>query len=245
MVTAGHSACGPVTAMRSLSSALGNRHDQEGAANPRPGGGGRRDGHDRRHPGRGRPGHADGDQAPARPPHPAWAGCHRGGHRIRPSGPGGVRRHADRESRKASAPDGKEGSAARSRPPRPRGGHRGSPRTAGAWPGPAPGRHPTGRRSRPARQRGAFRPSARAEPDERLLTGRAHRRAQRGPGPPDLGRRGHPGDPADRGTRPGSGCIGARIPAAASWLPAGYESERSRAGATRPGWPAGTSRAAA
>src|SRR6266849_1387243 len=44
MVTAGHLACGPVTAMRSLSSALGNRHDQEGAARHRPVGGGRRNG---------------------------------------------------------------------------------------------------------------------------------------------------------------------------------------------------------
>jgi len=209
MVTAGHSACGPVTTMRSLSSALGNRHDQEGAASPRPGGGGRRDGHDRRHPGRRRPGHADGDQAPARPPDPARAGCHRGGHRIRPGGPGGVRRHADRGSRKAPVPDGQGRSPARRRPPRARGGHPGSRQTTGAWRGPAPGRHPAGRSSRPTRRRGAFRAAARAEPDKRLLTGRAHRRAQGWPRPPDLGRRGHPGDPADRRTRPGSGTIGA------------------------------------
>src|SRR5436190_20531802 len=57
-VTAGHLACEPVTAMRSLSSALGNRHDQEDAARHRPVGGGRRDGHDRRHPGGRRRGHA-------------------------------------------------------------------------------------------------------------------------------------------------------------------------------------------
>ena len=209
MVTAGHSACGPVTTMRSLSSALGNRHDQEGAASPRPGGGGRRDGHDRRHPGRRRPGHADGDQAPARPPDPARAGCHCGGHRIRPGGPSGVRRHADRESRKAPVPDGQDRSPARRRPPRARGGHPGSRQTTGAWRGPASGRHPAGRRSRPTRRRGAFRAAARAEPDERLLTGRAHRRAQGWPRAPDLGRRGHPGDPAHRRTRPGSRTAGA------------------------------------
>ena len=251
MVTAGHSACGPVTAMRSLSSALGNRHDQEGAASPRPGGGGRRDGHDRRHPGRRRPGHADGDQAPARPPDPARAGCHRGGHRMRRGGPGGVRGHADRESGKAPAPEGQDGSPARSRPPRPRGGHPGSRQTSGAWHGPASGRHPAGRRSRATRRRGAFRAAARAEPDERLLTGRAHRRAQGWPGTPNLGRRGHPGDPADRRTRPCAGSTGARsirpgrISAVASWLSAGYEPGRSRPGAVRPSRPAGAAHAAA
>ena len=185
MVTAGHLACGAVTAMRSLSSALGNRHDREGAASHRPVGGGRRDGHDRRHPGRRRPGHADGDQAPACSSDPAGAGRHRGGHCVRPGGPGGVRHRADRGSRRAPAAEGQDRSPARSRPPGPRGGPPRAWRVTGAWQGRAPGRHPARRRPRPARRRSAFRAAAAAEPDERLFTGRAHRRAQGWPWIPE------------------------------------------------------------
>ena len=267
MITAGHLACGPVTAMRSLSSALGNRHDQEGAASRRPVGGGRRDGHDRGHPGRRRPGHADGDQASACSSDPARAGRHRGGHCVRPGGPGGVRHRSDRGKRKAPAAAGQDGSPARSRPPGPRGGPPSAWQVTrawqvtGAWQGRARVRHPGRRRAHRARRRSAFCAVAAAEPDERLLTGRAHRHAQGWPWIRDAGRRGHPGDPAYRGTRPGSCRAGSgssswraepgpavprpRRTSVTSWLPAGYEPGRSRAGAVRPGRPAGASHAAA
>ena len=121
MVTAGHLACGPVTAMRSLSSALGNRHDQEGAARHRPVGGGRRNGHDRRHPDSRQRGHAHGDQAPARAYDPARTGCRGGGHRVRAGGPGGVRHRADRGSGQVPAAGGPGGSPSRRSPSRTRG----------------------------------------------------------------------------------------------------------------------------
>ena len=261
MITAGRLACGPVTAMRSLSSALGNRHGQEGAARHRPVGGGRRDGHDRRRPGRCRPGHADGDQASACSSDPAGAGRHRGGHCVRPGGPGGVRHRSNRGSRKAPAAEGPDGSPARSRPPGLRGGPPRAWQVTGAWPGRAPVRHPGRRQARRARRRSAFRTAAAAESDERLLTGRAHRRAQGWPWIRCAGRRGHPGDPTHRGTRPGScragsgrsgrrGEPGPAVPrpgrtSVTSWPPAGYEPGRSRAGAVPPGRPAGPSHAAA
>ena len=191
--------------MRSLSSALGNRHDREGAASHRPVGGGRRDGRDRHHPGRRRSGHADAGQAPACTSDPAGARRHRGGHHVRAGGPGGVRHGADRGSRKAPAGEGPDRSPAGSRPS---GFREGIPRAwpvPGAWPGPAPGRHSAGRRPRPARRRSAFRPAARAEPDERLHAGRAHRRAQGWPWTRKAGRRGPPRDSALRRDRPRSG----------------------------------------
>jgi len=251
MVTAGHLACGPVTAMRSLSSALGHRHDQEGAAGHRPVGGGRRDGHDRRHPHGRRRGHADGDQASACSCDPARAGRHRGGHRVRPRGPGRVRHRPDRGSREAPAAGGQGGSPAGSRPPGPRGGlPRAWPGT-GAWPGPAPGRRPASRRSRRPRRRSTVRSAPRAEPDERVLAGRAHRRAQGWPRTRSARQPGHPGDPAHRRTRrgtrasPGPAVLRqAWSAAAASWLPAGNEPGRSGPGAVRTWRPAGASDAA-
>jgi len=228
MVTAGHLACGPVTAMRSLSSALGNRHDQEGAARHRPVGGGRRNGHDRRHPDGRQRGHAHGDQAPARAPDPARTGCRGGGHRVRPGGPGGVRHRADRGSGQVPAAGGPGGSPSRRPPSRTRGLPRAWPVT-GARQGPGPARcsagrcsagrcsagrspagrcsagwSPVGRRPRRARRRRAFRAAARAEPHGRVLTGRAHRHARGCPCTRNAGRPGHPGDPAYRGTRSGS-----------------------------------------
>jgi hypothetical protein len=191
--------------MRSLSSALGNRHDREDAARHRPVGDGRHDGRDRHHPGRRRSGHADAGQAPACSSDPAGARRHRGGHHVRPGGPGGVRHRADRGSRKAPARERPDRSSARSRPPRFRDGLPQARPGTGAWPGPAPGRHPARRRSRPTRRRSAFRAAVRAEPDERLHAGRAHRRAQGWPWTRKAGRRGHPRDPAPRRDRPRSG----------------------------------------
>jgi len=290
MVTAGQSACGPVTTMRSLSSALGHRHDQEGAASHRPGGGSRRDGHDRRDPGSRQRGPADDDQAPARSSVQARVGCRRGGHRVRSRGPGGVRPRTHRRSRKAPAAGGKGGSPARSRPP----GARGVPRAGqvtGTRRGPAPGwrpvsqrpvsqrpvgrrpvgrravsrrpvsQRPVGRRSCHPRRQSAFRAATRAEPDERVLAGRAHRRAPGWLPPRNAGWPGHPGDPAHGGTRPGSGRADprssggrmdpgpallrlARTSAAAARLPARDEPGRSRPGAVRTWRPAGAARAA-
>ena len=290
MVTAGHLACGPVTAMRSLSSALGNRHDQEGAARHRLVGGGRRDGHDRRHPGGRQRGHAHGDQAPARAHDQAGTGCCRGGHRVRPGRPGGVRQAADRWIGPVPVAGGTGGSPARSLPPRARGGLPRAWPVTGARQGPGPGRRPAtrdsaarcrtgrcsatrcsagwcsagwfsvdwcsaGRRPRRARRRGALRAAARAEPHECVLTRRAHRHARRWPRARNAGRRGHPGDPAHRGSWAGSRRAGSRgtrrrarpgpaalwpgrTSAAAPRLSAGNESGRPRPGAPWPGWPA-------
>ena len=229
MVTAGHLACGPVTAMRSLSSALGNRYDQEGAARHRPVGGGRRNRHHRRHPDSRQRGHAHGDQAPARAHDQARTGCRRGGHRVRPGGPGGVRHRADRRSGQVPAAGGPGGSPSQRPPSRTRGLAR-AWQVTGARQGPdtgrcsagrcsagrcsagrcSAGRRPIGRRPRRARRRRAFRAAARAEPHERVLTRRAHRHARGGPCPRNAGRPGHPGDPAQRGTRSGSRRAGSR-----------------------------------
>ena len=218
MVTAGHLACGPVTAMRSLSSAPGNRHDQEGAARHRPVGGGRRNGHDRRHPDSRQRGHAHGDQAPARAYDPARTGCRGGGHHVRAGGPGGVRHRADRGSGQVSAAGGPGGSPSRRLPSRTCGLPR-AWQVPGARSGPDPDRgsagqcsagrcsaerSPVGRRPRRARRRHAVRAAVRTEPHERVLTGRPYRHARRWPCTRDAGRPGHPGDPAYRGTRSGS-----------------------------------------
>ena len=275
MVTAGHLACGPVTAMRSLSSALGNRHDQEGAARHRPVGGGRRDGHDRRLPGGRRRGHAARDQAPARAHGPARTGCRSGGHRVRAGSPGGVRHQADRGSGPVPAAGWPGGSPSRRPPSRTRGLQR-AWQVSGARPGPGPDRgtagqrsagrysasrcsarrSPVGRRPRRARRRRAVRAAARAEPHERVLTGRPYRHAGRWPCTRDAGRPGRPGDPAYRGTRSGSWRAGAggsnrrarpgpaalglgRTSSAAPRLPARNEPGRPRLAAPWPGRPAG------
>ena len=232
MVTAGHLACGPVTAMRSLSSAPGNRHDQEGAARHRPVGGGRRNGHDRRHPDSRQRGHAHGDQAPARAYDPDRTGCRGGGHRVRAGGPGGVRHLADRGRGQVPAAGWPGGSPSRRHPSRTRGLSRAwpVPRARQGW-GPdrgtagqrsagrrSAGRRSAGRRSagrcsagrrpvgrpRRARRRHAVRAAARAEPHERVLAGRPHRHARGWPCTRNAGRPGHPGDPAYRGTRSSS-----------------------------------------
>ena len=305
MVTGGHLACGPVTAMRSLSSAPGNRHDQEGEARHRPVGGGRRNGHDRRHPDSRQRGHAYGDQASARAYDPARTGCRGGGHRVRAGGPGGVRHRADRGSGQVPAAGGPGGSPSRRPPSRTRGLPR-AWQVPGARPGPGPdrgtaarcsagrcsagrcsagrywagrywagrywagrcsagrcsagrcsaGRGPVGRRPRRARRRRAVWAAARAEPHERVLTGRPHRHAWRWPCTRDAGRPGHPGDPAYRGPRSGSWRAGSggsnrraragpaalglgRTSAAAPRLPARNEPGRPRLAAPWPRRPAG------
>jgi hypothetical protein len=248
MVTAGHLACGPLTAMRSLSSALGNRHDQEGTARHRPVGGGRRDDHDRRRP---------GGYAPARA-HDQAGTCGRGGgRRVRPGRPGGVRHGGDGQVPVAGEPGG---SPPRSPPPRYSAARYSAARYS-ATRRPAArrssARRGAGRRARRARRRGAFRAAAPAEPDERVLTRRAHRSARGEPRARNAGRPGHPGDPAHRGTRAGSRRAGSRgsrrrarpgtaalgldpTSASAPRLPAGNEPRRrSRPDATRPGRPAG------
>ena len=214
MVTPGHMACGAVTAMRSLSSALQLRHHQEGAARHRPVGRGCRDGHARRHLGGRERGHAALDQASACPHGPAGAGCGRGGRRVRPGGTGGVRHHADRGIGKvpavhgpAGSPEGRRPPAARGRVPRAR-QVTWARKVSGTGPreGPGPGgRSARGRRSRRARWRSACCPIARAEPHERVLTGRPDRRAQ---GRARAGRPGHPGNPADHRIRAHRGRAG-------------------------------------
>ena len=296
MVTAGHLACGPVTAMRSLSSALGNRHDQEGEARHRPVGGGRRNGHDRRHPDSRQRGHAHGDQASARAYDPARTGCRGGGHRVRAGGPGGVRHRADRGSGQVPAAGGPGGSPSRRPPSRTRGLPR-AWQVPGARQGPGPDRGTAGRCSagrcsagrcsagrcsaggpwrasagRPLggpaagvcspgghAGRGTAAPvgaAARAEPHERVLTGRPHRHAWGWPCTRDAGRPGHPGDPAYRGPRSGSWRAGSggsnrraragpaalglgRTSAAAPRLPARNEPGRPRLAAPWPRRPAG------
>jgi len=264
MVTAGHLACGPLTAMRSLSSALGNRHDQEGTARHRLVGGGRRNGPGRRHPG----GHA-----PARAHDQAGTRRRRGGCRVGPGSPGGVRHRGDGQIPVAGGPGG---SPAGRPPPRARGFPR-AEQVVRARQGAGPARYSAarysaarysavrrssarrcaGRRARRARRRSAFRAAAPAEPHERVLTGRAHRPARGKPRARNAGRPGHPGDPAPRGTRSGSRRAGSwssrRRPrpgtaapgpgptsASAPRLPAGNEPRRrSRPDATRPGRPSG------
>ena len=113
---------------------------------------------------------------------------------------------------------------------------------AGAPPGPAPRWRPGRRqRSRRSRRRSAFRSAARAEPDERVLTGRPARRAQGWSRARDARRPGHPGNPADRrtaaapeppgapapGAGPGSASPGAPAPGA----PGGRSQDRPS-----PGW---------
>ena len=189
MVTAGHLACGPVTAMRSLSSALGNRHDQEGAARHRPVGGGRRDGHDRRLPGGRRRGHAARDQAPARAPDQAGTGCCRGGRRVRPGGAGGVRQAADRWIGPVPVAGGTGGSPARSLPPRAGGGRPRARQVTDPRQGPAPGRRRSCRRrpdwSRSDRSRSGRRSRP---PATRPSAGRRCPRPSRPQGPGPLSR---------------------------------------------------------
>jgi hypothetical protein len=84
MLTAGHLACGAVTAMRWLSSASSYRYHQKDATCRHPVGGGRRDGHAWRHSGGPGHGHAARDQASRRRRDAPGARCGRGGHRVRP-----------------------------------------------------------------------------------------------------------------------------------------------------------------
>jgi hypothetical protein len=82
MVTAGHIACGPVTAMRWLSSALSHRR-QEYATSRHPVGCGCRDGHGRRRSGHPGHGHTARDQAPGERYDPPGPRCGRGRCRVR------------------------------------------------------------------------------------------------------------------------------------------------------------------
>jgi hypothetical protein len=231
--------------MRSLSSALQNRHHQEGATSHRPVGGGCRDGHARCHHGGRERDHAVPGQASARPLSPAGTGRDHGGHRVRPGGPGGVRHRADRDRGKVPAVGGYGGSPER-RPPAvsgiPRAGQIIGPRQiAGVRRGAAPGWRSARRQPpRRARRRSAFGPAACAEPDERVFPGWPDRRAQGRPRAGVAGRPGHPGNPADRRAGPGSaarraepGPAAARLgrSPASSWLPAGDGSREPRPGA--------------
>ena len=83
MVTPGHMACGPVTAMRWLSSALSYRRRQEDATSRHPVGCGCRDGHGRRRSGHPGHGHAARDQALGRRYDPLGSRCGRGRYRVR------------------------------------------------------------------------------------------------------------------------------------------------------------------
>ena len=267
MITAGHLASGPATAMRSLSSALGNRHDQEGAASRRPVGGGRRDGHDRGHPGRRWRGHADGDQASACSSDPARLAVIAAGIAFGLGGPGGVRHRSDRgEAAKALAAEGQDGSPARSRPARTRrppvgmAGHRGDHSGHGkdglGSGTPAGGGHtardgaarsarspllnptyvdpPGGLIDVPRDGHGSGTPGGEDIPEILRTAGPGPARA--GPGSAELKLAG--------GTRTGRPPAGPDL-SHARRLPAGYEPGRSRAGAVRPGRPAGASDAAA
>ena len=82
MVTAGHIACGLVTAMRWLSSALSHRRP-ENATSGHPVGCGCRDGHGRRRSGHPGHGHTARDQAPGRRYNPPGPRCGRGRYRVR------------------------------------------------------------------------------------------------------------------------------------------------------------------
>ena len=118
--------------------------------------------------------------APARAHDQAGAGRRRGGRRVRPGGPGGVRHRADGQIPVAGGPGG---SPARSRPPRARGGFPRAEQVVGARQGPGPARYSAAvlsravlsrpafigpalrrRRARRARRRSAFRAAAPAEP---------------------------------------------------------------------------------
>jgi len=184
--------------MRSLSSAFSNRHDQEDAASHRPVGGGCRDGHAGCPPGRGERGHAASDQAAACEHDPPGAGPGRGGHRVRPGGPGRVRHHADRDGRKAADVRGRGGLPEGDLTP----AARTLPRTRQI----ARSRQDPGERQGAAAGRGAHRQRAfgpAAQPDERVHAGRPDRRAQGPPRARDARRPAHPGNPADR--RPAAG----------------------------------------
>lgn len=199
-LTAGHSACERVAAMRSLTGALESRHDQEGASRHRPGGHGCRDGHARcPHAGRER-GHAARHQAPAapaRPPGPDRAIRGRRRSRLRPGGPGDLRRRAAGERREVpvparpgrtppgSRPRAVPGITRRRRPPC--SGARPCPGGTRPGSGSRPGRRPgPGRRPRRTR-RNPFRPPAGAQAHERIHPRRPDRRAARRPRPRPAG----------------------------------------------------------
>jgi hypothetical protein len=189
--------------MRSLSSALEYRHHQEGAPSHHPGGRGCRDGHAWRHVGGRERGHTAFDQAGSYKYDPAGAGRGRGGRRVGPGGPDGLRHRADRGSRKVPAALRYCGSRERDRRPATGGIPRArqvirARHTAGAPPGPAP-RWRAGR-SQWSRRPSAFRPAVRAKPHERVLAGRPARRAQGWSRARHARRAGHPGNLADRRT---------------------------------------------
>jgi twitching motility protein PilT len=234
MVTASHLACGPVTAMRSLTSALPCHRYQEDASRPLPGGCGCRDGDDRRSPDgrqRGLAARHEAFAGPAGPPAPDRAVRSRGRPRVRPGGPGAFR---GRPARAIQTVQAGGGCARRS-------------------PGSAP---PGVARARPAvrARRRAFLPAA-GESDQRVHPGRPDRRAERRARPRPARRPAHPGDPAHRRPRPGRPPAGRparragpgpaatgpdRTPATASRLPARDEPAESRPDTVRTGWHTGT-----
>jgi hypothetical protein len=227
MVTASHLACEPVTAMRSLTSALPCHRYQEDASRPLPGGCGCRDSDGRRSPDGRERGFAARHQAPAGPagpPAPDRAVRSRGRPRVRPGGLGAFRGRPARAIQTVQA----GGDCARRSP-------------GSAPPGTA--------RARPSvrARRGAFLPTA-GEPDQRVHPGRPDRRAEGRPRPRHARRPAHPGDPAHRRTcperppagRPGSRRPRSRRPRPSQPWPRGSGSGRP-AQRTRPGpaatWP--------
>jgi hypothetical protein len=206
MVTASHSACGPVTAMRSLTSALPCLRYQEDASRPLPGGCGCRDGDGRRPSHGGERGPAARHQAPAGPagpPGPDRAVRDRGRNRVRPGGSGAFRGRPARAIQTVQA----GGDCARTSPGR----------ALPADPGAARARPPGWAR------RSAFLPAA-GQPHERVYPGRPDRRAQGRSRPRDARRPAHPGNPAHR--RPRTERTNSRRPS----------SRRSRPGQPWSGW---------
>jgi hypothetical protein len=223
MVTASHLACGPVTAMRSLTSALPCHRYQEDASRPLPGSCGCRDGDGRRSPDGRERGPAARHQepaGPAGPPAPDRAVRSRGRPRVRPGGLGAFRGRPARAIQTIQA----GGACART----------------------SPGRAPPGAaRARPAgrARRSAFLPAA-GEPDQRVHPGRPDRRPERRARP----RHAHPGDPAHRRPcpeRPPAGRPRSRRPCSRRPRPSQPWSRRPRSGRparrARPGpaatWP--------
>jgi len=175
IVTPSHMACGAVTAMRSLSSALRYRHRQEDETSHRPVGRGRRDGHGGCRPDR--PGHrqAARERVSGWRYDPPRGRCGRGRHRVRPHCASGLHVQpvvfAAAAAKEVFEPPTARGALTPARP-----------RTA---PGGRPARGQWSGRTRPGVTLG---PTAGAGSDDRVLAGRAARTAPGGPRASEPGR---------------------------------------------------------
>jgi hypothetical protein len=178
MVTPGHMACGAVTAMRSLSSALRYRHHQDDATRHYPGGRGCRDGHAGYRSGHPGHGHAARERASVWRSDPSRGGRGRGRHRVRPDRTRGIRGYpqpvpvvfAGAGPKEAGQPPAARGGLA---PARPRTAPRGCA-ARGQW-----SRRTSG---------DPFGPTAGAGSDDGVLAGRAAWPAPGGPRPREPGR---------------------------------------------------------